>query len=222
MVHIHGQSISKQIDSVVEKSQVEEHRQYIGSSSIGNPCSRAIWYAYKGHPRKPFTAKQIRTFEMGKILEEMIKEQVRLLGFPLNDGSNFASCYDEDVKIFQGNIDGMLEIMGRHVILEIKTAKDSSFQTFVNKGLRAWNASYYAQVQAYMGMKGVEDAYILVLNKNTGDLHDEYVQFDDLFYHELKARAKMISEAEEPPERINKSPLFYTCAMCQYKEVCHG
>ncbi len=219
---IEGQSISKLIDTAFEKSHIEEHREYMGASSIGNPCSRAIWYAYKGHAKKPFTAKQLRTFEMGRILEGMIKDQVRLLGLPLEDNAQITACYDDDVKIFQGNVDGMLEINGRYVILEIKTAKDSSFQTFVTKGLRTWSPNYYSQVQAYMGMKGVESAYILVLNKNTGDLHDEYVQFDDLFYHELKAKAKIISEAIEPPERVNKSPLYYICAMCQYKEVCHA
>jgi hypothetical protein len=217
-----GQSISKLIDEAVVKSHVDENRDYIGSSSIGNPCSRAIWYAYKGHEKKPLTAKQIRTFEMGKILEEMIKEQVRLLGFPLNDGSQFTACYDDEVKVFQGNVDGLLEINGRYVVLEIKTANDANFQAFFKKGLKAWSPSYYAQVQAYMGMKGVSEAYIVVLNKNTAELHDEHVQFDDIFYHELKAKAKIISEAEDPPERINKSPLFYVCGMCQYKEVCHG
>ena len=219
---IEGQSLSKLIDKAVEETHVDEKREYIGSSSIGNPCARAIWYAYKGHEKKPLTAKQIRTFEMGKILEEMLKEQVRLLGFPLNDGAQFTACYDDDVKIFQGNVDGILEINGRFVILEIKTANDANFQTFVKKGLKEWSPTYYSQVQAYMGMKGVDSAYILVLNKNTAQLHDEHVKFDDIFYHELKAKAKIISESEEPPERINKNPMFYICSMCQYKEVCHG
>ena len=217
-----GQSLSKLIDKAVEETHVDEKREYIGSSSIGNPCPRAIWYAYKGHEKKPLTAKQIRTFEMGKILEEMIKEQVRLLGFPLNDGAQFTACYDDEVKVFQGNVDGMLEIDGRFVILEIKTANDANFQAFVKKGLKTWSPSYYSQVQAYMGMKGVNEAYIVVLNKNTAELHDEHVQFDDIFYHELRAKAKVISESEEPPERINKNPMFYICAMCQYKEACHG
>ena len=219
---IEGQSLSKLIDKAVEETHVDDKREYIGSSSIGNPCARAIWYAYKGHEKKPLTAKQIRTFEMGKILEEMLKEQVRLLGFPLNDGAQFTACYDDDVKIFQGNVDGILEINGRFVILEIKTANDANFQTFVKKGLKEWSPTYYSQVQAYMGMKGVDSAYILVLNKNTAQLHDEHVKFDDIFYHELKAKAKIISESEEPPERINKNPMFYICSMCQYKEVCHG
>lgn len=217
-----GQSLSKLIDKAVEETHVDDKREYIGSSSIGNPCARAIWYAYKGHEKKPLTAKQIRTFEMGKILEEMLKEQVRLLGFPLNDGAQFTACYDDDVKIFQGNVDGILEINGRFVILEIKTANDANFQTFVKKGLKEWSPTYYSQVQAYMGMKGVDSAYILVLNKNTAQLHDEHVKFDDIFYHELKAKAKIISESEDPPERINKNPMFYICSMCQYKEVCHG
>jgi hypothetical protein len=219
---LQGQSISSLIDKAVERTHVEEERNYIGASSIGHTCARAIWYAFKGTERKPLTAKQIRTFEIGKRLELMIKEEIKLLGFKLIDELQLTTCYDDEVTVFQGSVDGILEIDGKLVILEIKTAKDSSFKLFVNKGLRKWRPEYYSQVQAYMGMKGIDTAYILAINKDTSELHDEYVQFDDFFYHELKAKAKMISKAEEPPERINKSPLYYICSMCNYKETCHA
>lgn len=217
-----GQSISSLIDKAIEISHVEEDRDYIGASSIGHACARAIWYAFKGAERRPLTAKQIRTFSIGRRLEELLKEQIKLLGVPLMDGLKITSCYDEDVTVFKGNVDGILQIEGQHVILEIKTAKDSSFKLFVSRGLRKWRPEYYSQVQAYMGMKNIKTAYVLAINKDTSELHDEYVKFDDLFYHELRAKAKMIAEAENPPERINKSPLFYICSMCNYKEICHG
>lgn len=218
---IEGQSLSKLMNEHLESTQKEEHRNYIGSSSIGNPCSRAIWYAFNGHPKKPLTAKQIRTFEIGKALEGMIKEEIKQV-LPFKDSESLATFYDDDVKIFQGNVDGAVLINGRMVILEIKTANDSSFQTFFKKGLKEWNPAYYSQVQSYMGMSKIESAYIVVLNKNTSELHDEYVMFDEIFYYGLKAKAQTISQAQEPPERINKSPLFYICSMCRYKETCHG
>jgi hypothetical protein len=219
---IEGQSLAKLIDENLEKTYKDEHRNYIGSSSIGNPCARAIWYALKGYPKKPLTAKQIRTFEIGKILEGAIKEEIAPLGVGLLSGNSLSSYYDEDVKLFQGNVDGIININGRQIVLEIKTANDSSFQTFIKKGLKEWNPSYFSQVQAYMGMTKIEGAYILVLNKNTADLHDEYVMFDEIFYHWLKAKAQKISEAQEPPEKINKNPMFYICSMCRYKETCHA
>jgi hypothetical protein len=63
---------------------------------------------------------------------------------------------------------------------------------------------------------------MLAINKNTGEINDEYVEFNNVFYENLKYKAQYIASCEEPPERINNNPIFYLCSMCQYKETCHG
>lgn len=219
-----GESLAKYLDKALEENYLEERREYIGASSIGNPCSRAIWYAFKGMVKKPLEAKQIRTFETGNYLEVMLKEKIKRAAIELDDGRFLVPGRDRQLNIFQGTPDAIIIINNEKLILEIKTANDSSFNNFVKKGCKEWNPQYYSQVQAYMGFTDgkVAGAYILVLNKNTGVLHDEYLQFDEILYHELREKAKRISEATEAPERINKNPMFYLCSMCQYKEVCHG
>jgi hypothetical protein len=123
---------------------------------------------------------------------------------------------------FKGHIDAMwMEQEVAHAIIEIKTAKDSSFNIFVKSGLKKWNPKYYAQIQAYMGMSGIHNAYILVLNKDTSDLMDEHVDFNPNFYQKLLEKAKMIYEAEIEPPRINGSPLWFQCKMCKFNRVCH-
>lgn len=219
---IAGQSLAGLINEALVNNHYETPRDYLGASIIGHPCQRSIWYEYHGGKKKPFNARQLRTFSIGKRLEGLVMEQLRMLGIIVHDTPSTLYCQDEDNPLFQGNIDCLIEINGQLIIVEIKTAKDKSFKTFVEKGLKEWNIGYYSQVQAYMGMKKIESAYLIALNKDTSELHDEYVLYDEIFYHELRAKAIHIIEAREPPERLNKNPMFYICSMCNFKEICHG
>ncbi len=96
------------------------------------------------------------------------------------------------------------------VVVEMKTASNSNFNNFKNKGLAIWSPGYLAQVQSYMGMSDCKNAVILVLNKDSSELHHEWVKYDDIFYHELRLKALA----------INKSPLFHVCRRCKFNEVC--
>ncbi len=92
---------------------------------------------------------------------------------------------------------------------------------FVKKGARLWNPQYYAQIQAYMGMSGIHKTYILALNKDTSDLHDEFVLFDEIFYAGLEDKARIISISESEPPRISGSPLWFQCKLCKFNKICH-
>lgn len=205
------------LDKQLIDHHVQEKRNYIGASQIGNPCQRAIWYDYKHYPKKPYSAKQLRTFEIGKRLESMILSELTV--------SNIKwSNYDivDTIPFFRGTCDAILSINDQKYILEIKTAKDVSFKKFIKLGLKDWNKQYYAQIQTYMGLYNIEKGILLAINKDTSELHQEEINFDPIYYMTLKSNASYIAEQKEPPERINKSPLFYICSMCQYKELCHG
>ncbi len=210
--------LSKLIDAHQNK-EVSEKRNYIGASSIGSECLRQIWYQYKGFEALEVPSKTRRTWDIGKrleglVIEWMIKSGIEVLTFDVTYSSS-------NVAVFQGHIDALVVINKKNYILEIKTAKDASFKVFVNKGLQSWNPQYYAQIQSYMGMSGILNAYIIVLNKDNSDLCDEVVLFDSEFYKKLEDKALMISEAVIEPPRINGSPLFFKCKMCQFNKVCH-
>lgn len=210
--------LSKLIDAYQNK-EVSEKRNYIGASSIGSECLRQIWYQYKGFDAIEVPSKTRRTWDIGKrleglIIEWIIKSGIEVLTFDVIYSSS-------NVAVFQGHIDLLVVINKKNYILEIKTAKDASFKVFVNKGLNSWNPQYYAQIQSYMGMSGILSACILVLNKDNSDLCDEVVLFDWSFYKKLEDKALMISEAVIEPPRINGSPLFFKCKLCQFNKVCH-
>jgi len=218
--------INKLIIESIAKQPTDEPRRYIGASSIGKECSRSIWYGLHNAQGKPIDSQLRITFKIGKILEVMILDGVSKLGFELDRPSeinNYLFCQEENLQIFQGHMDAVLYLNREcPVVFEAKTCKNSSFNAFKKDGLRVWSQTYFAQLQSYMGMTGIPSACLLALNKDTSEYHHEWVDYDEIYYHELVAKARDISIATEPPERINKSPLYWVCASCKFKDICHG
>lgn len=205
-----------------KKQPIEPHRNYIGASSIGNNCSRALWYAYHDIERIPMDARRKRTLNIGKNLEVMLIREMVEAGMILQVGSEDLS--NLSLNQFQGHVDAIWKNPphAKEAIIEIKTAKDSSFRVFQKNGLKRWYPIYYAQVQAYMGMSGIHNAYVIALNKDTSELHDEHINFLPFYYEKLVEKAKTITELDSPPARVNESPLFYQCKTCDFRKTCHN
>lgn len=199
-------------------SEPDEWRPYIGASLIGHKCWRHIWFYRQQITPEPPSLTGKRALEMGKHMESWIISLVKKIG---RVHRSLPTYRDDKLPYFQGNPDAIFIFKNKKFILEIKTAKDSSFQQFVKHGLLKWNEQYYAQVQTYMGLSKIKRAIILVLNKNTGKFYDEVIQFDFLYFEHLRTKAQAISESTTAPPKINNSPLFYVCRMCQFKTICH-
>lgn len=195
-------------------------RDYIGASSIGSHCLRQIWYQYKGYKGTNVESRVRRTWAIGSHLEHLIIDWLKKSGLVIE--TEWLDLVDEELDYFKGHVDSILMKNGKaEAIIEIKTAKNSSFNLFDSKGLRIWNKQYFDQIQSYMGMSGIHKAYILVLNKDNSELADECVLFDENVYFEIKQKAKMVASFVEEPSRINDSPLFYLCKMCKFNKICH-
>lgn len=194
----------------------ETSRDYIGASSIGSECLRQIWYECKGYEGEALSPKIKRTFAIGKQLESLILDELEQAGMYIV--RDWWELVDEDLPYFRGHVDAIAD---NDTIIEIKTAKDSSHKLFVKNGLLRWQPKYYAQVQAYMGMSGIEKAIVIVLNKDSSELWDEEIKLDSNYYEGLRFKAEVIYESTKEPVRINNSPAFYMCKICKFKKICH-
>lgn len=213
-------SLVELLNSSLERREPEEPRTYIGASAIGKECLRQIWYSYKGYPAELRLAKQQRTLNIGKTLEDMIIDDLKAAGvFVISRGQFYQ---DDEVHQLQGHVDGVI-VLSEHerAILEIKTAKDDEFKKFVKLGLRGWNESYYSQIQCYMGMSGIHEGVLLAINKDTSDLHEQWINHDIYFYDDLKNRARIIAGSEQLPPRIASSAFDWRCKMCSYNKECY-
>jgi hypothetical protein len=213
--HPDNGALSRAIDAHISIER-EQKRDYIGASSIGSDCLRQIWYEYKVF-KGSFDPRIVRIFEVGKRLEGLVVDWLFNAGFKVSEQQH--PFFDAELPYFQGHCDGILETP--HAILEIKTAKDASFKQFVKHGLKKWMPRYYDQIQAYLGMSGLINAYILVLNKDNSDLFDEKVVFDAGRYIALKEKARLIHDAKVEPPRINSNPAWFQCKTCRFRKICH-
>jgi len=214
--------LTELLDSM--KIEEEAPRNYIGASSVGESCERKLWYRFNQKLCEPFNAKQRRTLDIGKSLELLIINCLRNSGINVirtyDDFKTF-EFFDKEFPYFRGNIDALIENADKSfTLLEIKTAKDASFNLFKKNGLQQWNPNYFAQVQSYMGLSGYKEAVVLALNKDTSEFHDEWVAFDSDYFYKLRMKAKKIFESKEPLKRINESSLYYACRMCGYRKIC--
>ena len=125
----------------------------------------------------------------------------------------------------EGTPDATLIVSGKSgialtYILEIKTANNASFNQFVKHGLRRWREQYYAQLQAYLGITCVPQGILLAINKDSAEIHEEVVEFNELYYEMLLIKARAIKNATEPPPRMSENPMTLSCKLCKYKETC--
>lgn len=213
------------VDALSKLERIETPRDYIGASSVGDECQRKIWFQYTGAQANKVVGRQRMIYQTGHLLEKMILDDLELAGFlserPCEGNNNLAvSC--KGFEVFRGHMDGLIAINGVDYILDIKTANDASFNRFVKHGLRSWSESYHDQLQAYMGMTGFKHAILLCLNKNTGEMHEETVNFNVVHYEFLINKAQQIAQAKSPPPRVSANPMFFKCKMCSYSEVCHN
>lgn len=225
--------IEKINESLREEIANEPKRNYVGASAIGHACCRKIWYEFNGYEGERISEKLKLTFDIGKIIEKKILNYFDLyLDNPNIVDYNNTEFQDKTIKKFKGNCDAIIRIItiepdikgsfSKLIILEIKTANNASFNKFKKDGLKTWNEQYYAQVQSYMGMSDIHESILLVINKDTSEMCEEWVEYDPIYYGVLRQKAKDIIEAKEPPPRINESPLFYICSMCKFKKICHN
>lgn len=196
----------------------DKRRTYIGASQIGHPCERKIWYEH--HEGEPVFSNKLRmTFELGHAIEKVLLANLEKSGLEIVKNDDIKRM---ELESLGGTPDAIVKHEDKLYIVDIKTANDSSFNTFMKKGLKEWSLQYYLQLIVYMGLFGIGQAILLAINKNTSEMHEEVIQYDEVEFSALRWKAITIKNAEAPPERINKNPGFYICRGCPFKLKCHG
>ncbi len=234
-MEINNQRINELLDQkLLQWHAAQEKRKYLGASMIGDECIRKVQLQYLGNDPE-ITAKQVRTFDIGHRLEDLVIHWLRIAGFYVitrdENGDQFGFS-TADGKI-AGHVDGIIqafpkEINGSNVtFVEVKTMCSKSWNDTAKRGVLVSKPIYYAQVQLYMAyMPGeVQQCLFVALNKDTSDLYFEMIAFDAEAAQKYSDRAAQIVNASEANELfpcISNDPSFYLCKMCGFREQCRG
>lgn len=218
------------------KHGAESARGYLGASSIGKPCSRALWYGFRWAKPAEFSGRLYRLFQTGHLQEPRVVADLRAIGcevYEVNpaDGKQFSFSEPATGHHFRGNCDGILTgLPGAEKtvhMLEIKTSSDKLFKVLQKEGVEKAKPEHFAQMQIYMkwsldqfGADGCKRALYVCVNKNTDDIHTERLEYQPEFAQALIDKALAIVKAVEPPIGISTDPTYYECKFCDYHSLC--
>lgn len=205
------------------RAESEKPRPYLGASSLGEACSRRLWYGFRWAGERAIDGRIRRLFETGHREEERLIAELRAIGITVEGQQHGVEFADGHGK---GHLDGAVlgldEAPRTWHVFECKTHNTRSFKDVVAKGVKVSKPTHYAQVQMYMGLTGMERAAYFAVCKDTDEVHLERIEYDSATFATLTAKAYAIIKAEEPPLRISEDPESFDCRFCPFRDVCHA
>jgi hypothetical protein len=223
----------------------ESLRRHLGASIIGKECTRAIWYGFRWTAKPAFPARMLRLFNRGHLEEPRMVALLKMIGCEVwQFDANGKQFRVSDLNgHFAGSVDGVCkglpDLADTPCVVEFKTHNDKSFaklagndwkqcrtdpkkHPFKGEGVRNSKFEHYVQMQIYMGKLGLHWALYMAVNKNDDELYAEFIEFDRDTFESFIRRADDVIGAIVAPAKINASPTWYSCRICQYTAVCHS
>jgi hypothetical protein len=224
--------INAAIDAAIELRRSEEpRRDYLGASSLGDPCDRRLVYETRGEPASdPVSARALRIFETGHMFEQLVRKWLIYAGFDILDldPNTGRPCEFEiaDGRI-RGHADGVImrgpEIgVPYPVVWECKSLNDAAWSDLAKRGLKQAKPIYWAQCQTYLLHLGYTNVMLSAVNKNNALLYHEIIEIAEAEANRLSERAVRIVEMVEVggvPSRIEDTQ---QCRWCSYLHPCQN
>ena len=195
-------------------------RGHAGLSGIGASCHRKLQYDHYWAVDSFHSKRVGRIFETGHNAEDMMVRDLE------SEGYKIIEQQAEVVGVgghWKGHIDGVAIKARVMYLLELKTHNDKNFKNLKKKGVKAGFPSHYAQMQAYMGYKGLAHYLYVGYNKNDSEYFIEFGVFNPEFFQELKWKQVEILTSDDLLPRIgNNNQTWFECKMCDSRHVCFG
>lgn len=208
--------LSKAIKSL---NKIESNTGFnaINCSTIGDYCSRKIWYSLKNYAGS-------NEFVLHRMVNKAIKQAIlSMLGSAnLNIVAHKEMVIDERHPFIMGNPDAFLVDSNGEIksLIDIKVTTHKNFNVLLKKNIKLWDSKYYAKLQALMGISKVYETESIVLDRDTLGFLDLKMQYDPFYYSYLIDKAKSIYEDDKEPMRVNDSITWHECKSCTYRKVC--
>lgn len=225
------------IDAGIDRAaQNETRREYLGGSSIGEPCTRRLQYEFLNGPKdegSEFPARTRRIFHRGHQGEEWMVAWIRSAGFKLRthgkDGRQFG--FEDCDGRFKGHADGVF-IEGPDgfkypALWENKVLGAKGWKQVQKHGVAKAYPKYAAQIatyQAYMQL-AEHPAFFTALNADTMEIYLELVPFNAELAQACIDKAAAILTATDHGEtlpRVSDDPEGFACKWCPFHGTCWG
>ena len=238
-------SIGGTINELIDKALVARNtrsagRRYVGASSIGGECERAIQLDYiraNDLPAAPvpdadkdLSGKTLRVFQAGHLFEEMAIDWLKVAGFDVRtrdkEGGQFG--FSTAGGRFAGHCDGVIvsgpPVMAYPALWEHKALGHKSWQDVAKNGVAKAKPAYAAQIaiyQAYLDLP--EPALFQATNRDTQEVIFEAVPFDGALAQRMSDRAVRVIQETDAGTLLPKafhSADHFICKWCRWHGFC--
>ena len=200
------------------------------ASRAGFPCDRNLWYSVNVESCGEPDERTQRIFDVGTCLEPLVVEWLRRDGWDVeyNAGSQTAP-FEVNIPLNGGLLSGHPDCFitrgdVKNVLADIKTMNERSFREWRRNGTLKSKPQYADQVHIYargcleMG-RPVDHLAIVGVNKNTSELHIDFMEYDESRIAEILSRSERIMTMRDAP-RTGSPRESWSCRYCEYREMC--
>ena len=194
------------------------------ASELGNECLRyLVLNRTRWEEKTLHNAKLQMIFDMGKMVEESVMQDLREAGFVIVEQQRPFSWAKYQIT---GSIDCKIAIDGKTYPTEIKSAAPFSFNSInsiEDMKRHKWHymRKYPAQLTLYLLMDGKDRGLFIFKNKSTGELKEIFLDLDYDFAESLIKKAEAINK--HVAEGTLPEPMEYSeeiCADCPFVHLC--
>ncbi len=185
------------IDEGFASEKRGEARSYIGASMAGTECIAQLALSLRGFPDDEPDPRLKRIFRDGHRIEYEVVKDLKQRADLLVHEKDAWSGKQHRREWLNGhvvcNADGMVTFEDddipeedRTAILEIKSMKNTLYNSFKKHGVKKSHPKYYSQCQMMMAMFEIPRAFFIAYCKNSSEYHAQIIPFDqeewDLMY----------------------------------------
>ena len=214
--------INKLDEFTVKQSvkQKEEYTKTALSPTDALDCPRKTFYKWHKYTQEETDTRSLRIFALGNYIHNRWQDLLDEMGLQLKREFRIDTTH-KGIPI-HGYVDSICSIDGQLYVVEFKSQKDWMYGK--TDYLQDAKPEHRAQVQLYMHFTGIHKAIILYENKNTSELREFQLSYDENFVTEiLNSFEKLYSQINlnELPEKISGAKLDkYPCAYCGFRQHC--
>jgi len=209
---------------VKERARVTSY-QSNRASEIGHPCLRYLVFS-----RTRWQEAQLPSLKKLLLFEEGQKQELQVLRDLQDAGIRVVQqqrpLYNEELNLI-GHVDGMIEVGGELLPLEIKAVNPVSFDRIacfadLETSRHHWERNWAFQLQAYILLSQKPGAVLLLKNKLTGEIKDLTIKRDPDLVMGIAEKCRLIEDllkrevVPEPPEEIDER----ICQECRFNHIC--
>lgn len=225
------------MDKAQEDAQTKEKRRpYLGMSSLGNECSRQLFYGFRWAQRITFKAQTLRYFDDGHRTEDLVAERIKAvpnIELQTEDPKGGQIGWQDFGGHLRGHGDGILlgliqapatlHLWENKAVNDKKFAKLEKLKAINEKAaLSIWDTTYYAQQVLYMDYEGLTRSWMTVTTPGGRHQIGVRTEADPAHAIQLKAKAERIIFSDEVPDRFSDVDKAPPCLWCDHKELCRG